>query len=193
MITNQLLSEPYTILNGRILWFDGDSSYTVDALGEKILDGSKTWKNDYVIDAQDFSVKRLNELDDTINLVEKSSVDIPDESFKWNIPEKYITLNIREEIYTRLVDELDAQNFSNSDDELVRINRVQTEFKLWEQIGMIDVLRVMLYIVDTFHHNDIVWGTGRGSSCCSYILYLIGIHDVDSVKYGLSTTDFFRV
>ena len=38
--------------------------------------------------------------------------------------------------------------------------------------------------------NKIVWGVGRGSSVSSYILYLLGVHKVNSIKYGLNITDF---
>jgi DNA polymerase III alpha subunit len=40
--------------------------------------------------------------------------------------------------------------------------------------------------------NDIVWGVGRGSSVASYILYLIGVHKVDSIQYGLDFNEFMR-
>jgi DNA polymerase III alpha subunit len=57
---------------------------------------------------------------------------------------------------------------------------------------MIIVLKAMKYLVDTFRENNIVWGVGRGSSVASYALYLIGVHKVDSVKYELPITEFFK-
>jgi len=33
---------------------------------------------------------------------------------------------------------------------------------------------------------------GRGSSVSSYILYLIGIHRVDSLRYGFSISDYLK-
>ena len=189
--TTHNLVEPYTVLNDRVLWFDGDSSYTTEALGNKILNGSTDWMNDYVIDPDDFSVKRLNQLDDVIQLTNKDSINIPDDSLDWQIPDKYLNLNVKEYVYLKLRDEFNKRNFSLYDEDL-RIDRVTHEFTLWNDIRMFDLLKVLVYIVDMFMSNDIVWGTGRGSSCCSYILYLIGVHDVDSVKYDLETTDFFR-
>jgi DNA polymerase III alpha subunit len=38
--------------------------------------------------------------------------------------------------------------------------------------------------------HNIVWGVGRGSSVASYVLYLIGIHKVDSIKYELNFNEF---
>ena len=73
-----------------------------------------------------------------------------------------------------------------------RLNRVETELALFEKHDLTTVLKVVVYIVETFESNNVVWGTGRGSSCCSYCLYLIGLHDVDSVAYGLELSEFFR-
>jgi DNA polymerase III alpha subunit len=40
--------------------------------------------------------------------------------------------------------------------------------------------------------NKIVWGVGRGSSVASYVLYLIGIHKINSLKYNLDINEFLR-
>ena len=40
--------------------------------------------------------------------------------------------------------------------------------------------------------NSIVWGVGRGSSVASYVLFLLGVHKIDSVKYNLDWREFLR-
>ena len=40
--------------------------------------------------------------------------------------------------------------------------------------------------------NNIVWGVGRGSSVSSYVLFLMGVHKVDSMKYNLDIKDFLK-
>jgi DNA polymerase III alpha subunit len=57
---------------------------------------------------------------------------------------------------------------------------------------MIPVLKTMKYIVDTLRKNNVVWGVGRGSSIASYALFLIGIHKIDSIKYDIPITEFFK-
>lgn len=188
--TNQALSNPYTVLNDRILWYDGDSSWTVKALGDRILSG-QPWNKHFVIDADDFSVKQINALDDDTNLEAKASITIGDDTFDWNVPDEYFKLDAKRVIYTRLKAEFDANNFS-VDDENIRIERVKSELVTWEERDLMNVLRLLMYVVDTFVETDTIWGTGRGSSCCSYVLYLIGVHDVDSIFYDLDITDFFR-
>lgn len=71
-------------------------------------------------------------------------------------------------------------------------NRVTQELELFIQHGMMDLLFYLKYLVDTMRENNIVWGVGRGSSVASYVLYLIGIHKIDSIKYGLDIKEFLK-
>ena len=70
--------------------------------------------------------------------------------------------------------------------------------RIWEELheyknrGMAPLLRYMVYLVDFMRENDIVWGVGRGSSVASYVLFLIGVHRVDSIKYNLDWREFLR-
>lgn len=104
----------------------------------------------------------------------KDSIDIK----KWHIPEDYYT-NLTEMLY----------GMCENDEQ---INRVNQELELYIKHGMYDVLHVMKYIVDTLRNNGVVWGVGRGSSVASYVLYLIGVHKIDSVKYKLPIEEFFK-
>lgn len=71
-------------------------------------------------------------------------------------------------------------------------NRVHEELTLFIQHGMFDVLFYLKYLIDTMRENHIVWGVGRGSSVASYVLFLIGVHKVDSIKYKLDINEFLK-
>jgi DNA polymerase III alpha subunit len=71
-------------------------------------------------------------------------------------------------------------------------DRVSEELEAFIEHGMLDLLFVLKYIVDTLKANNIVWGVGRGSSVASYVLYLIGVHKIDSIKYNLDWQEFLR-
>ena len=78
---------------------------------------------------------------------------------------------------------------------LIALDYVQIlnkEYKEFKQRNMIDVLRFMCYIMNEIAEKDIVTGVGRGSSVSSLILYLIGVHHIDPVKYNLSYKEFLR-
>lgn len=70
--------------------------------------------------------------------------------------------------------------------------RVLEELTAYKERKMLDLLRWLKYFVDTMRANKQVWGVGRGSSVASYVLYLIGVHKVDSLKYNLDWREFLR-
>lgn len=96
----------------------------------------------------------------------------------WFIPTEYKQPDIEE----FLVSQCPEENYP----------RLVAELALFKQNNMMPVLKTMKYVVDTLRKNNIVWGVGRGSSVSSYVLYLIGIHKIDSVKYDLPIDEFFK-
>ena len=72
------------------------------------------------------------------------------------------------------------------------VQRIDEEFIAYDEKGLLDLLRYMVYLVDFMRENNIVWGVGRGSSVASYVLYLIGVHRIDSIQYGLDWQEFLR-
>ena len=100
------------------------------------------------------------------------------DSSNWFIPSEYKNMDIE----AFLIDQCPKQNY----------DRLIKELELYKKQDMIPVLKTMKYIVDTLRSHNIVWGVGRGSSVSSYVLYLIGVHKIDSVKYNLPIEEFFK-
>jgi DNA polymerase III alpha subunit len=73
-----------------------------------------------------------------------------------------------------------------------QISRVTAEIDAYKDRGMIPLLQWTKHFVDTCNENGIVWGVGRGSSVASFVLYLLGVHQIDSVKYNLDWQEFLR-
>ena len=120
---------------------------------------------------------------DVISDIESLSIDTKEIDShlinEWMIPDKYHDLNVKEYV----------NNLCKTEEE---VKRVEIEFSLYEKRDMLDLLKCLIYLVDFMRENDIVWGVGRGSSVSSYILYLIGLHKVDSLKYDLDIREFLR-
>ena len=106
--------------------------------------------------------------------IPKESVD----TANWFIPHNYKELDIEE----FLVNQCPKENY----------DRLIKELELYRIHNMLDVLRTMKYIVDTLRENNIIWGVGRGSSVASYVLFLLGVHKIDSVKYNIPIEEFFK-
>ena len=73
-----------------------------------------------------------------------------------------------------------------------QIARVEAEMDAYEERGMIPLLQWTKHFVDICTENNIVWGVGRGSSVASFVLFLLGVHQIDSVKYNLDWQEFLR-
>tara|TARA_B100000212_G_scaffold190675_1_gene143757 strand:- start:3415 stop:3936 length:522 start_codon:yes stop_codon:yes gene_type:complete len=98
---------------------------------------------------------------------------------EWFMPEQYQKLDVERYLIEKC----------KSSEE---IERVEAELVEFESRNMYNLLRYMIYLVDFMRANNIVWGVGRGSSVASYVLYLIGIHKVNSIQYDLDYREFLR-
>lgn len=97
----------------------------------------------------------------------------------WMMPDEYKTMDIAKWVLDQCESEAELQ-------------RVGEELLLYQDCGMFDLLRFLKYFVDTMRKNKLVWGVGRGSSVASYVLFLIGVHKVNSLYYQLDVLEFFK-
>jgi DNA polymerase III alpha subunit len=97
----------------------------------------------------------------------------------WYMPEEYKQLDI-------------AQWVLDQCDNDPKLQRVGKELMLYQERDLFNLLRYLKYFVDTMRKNTVVWGLGRGSSVSSYVLYLIGVHKIDSMYYDLDIEEFLR-
>ena len=63
---------------------------------------------------------------------------------------------------------------------------------LFQERNLFDLLRYLKYLVDTLRANHMIWGVGRGSSVASHVLYLLGVHRINSIFYDLDVQEFLR-
>ena len=97
----------------------------------------------------------------------------------WKIPEAYKDFDIAQYVL----------DLCQTDEELQRVGQ---ELLMFQEREMFPLLVYIKYLVDTMRENNIVWGVGRGSSVSSFVLYLIGIHRINSLYYDLSIDEFLK-
>lgn len=73
-----------------------------------------------------------------------------------------------------------------------QLQRVGHELLMYQERDLFDLLRYLKYLVDVMRENHVIWGVGRGSSVSSYVLYLLGVHRIDSLYYDLDPGEFLR-
>jgi len=72
------------------------------------------------------------------------------------------------------------------------LQRAGAELLLYQERDMFMLLKYLKYLVDTMRNNNIVWGVGRGSSVASFVLFLIGVHKINSLYYDLPIEEFLK-
>jgi DNA polymerase III alpha subunit len=100
---------------------------------------------------------------------------------EWNMPDRYKNLNLQDYINQRHPDLTEVQ--------WIRVREELGEFKTR---NLNDLLRFLIYFVDQMRSNNIIYGVGRGSSIASYVLFLLGVHRIDSYKYNLDIKEFLK-
>jgi DNA polymerase III alpha subunit len=97
----------------------------------------------------------------------------------WYMPTEYQTMDIAKYVLDKCTNEEELQ-------------RAGQELLMFQEREMFPLLCYLKYLVDTMRKHNVVWGVGRGSSVASYVLFLIGIHRINSLYYGLSIDEFLK-
>jgi len=107
------------------------------------------------------------------------------------IPQQYKDIDIDKVISAMHEDMADMLDW-DVEDYKQRLKRIEIEKVLFKKHNLYPLLQALFFIINTFKQHNVVWGTGRGSSVSSYILYILEVHDVDSFSFQLPITDFLK-
>jgi DNA polymerase III alpha subunit len=167
----------------------GIAVYNSKDIEDILLSGQSNILDEILTDPTDPEILRYNQSASAVGDKELKlyhSFDIDKFTFdsnlqqNWLMPDEYKNLDI-EKYIVGLTPPWDPE-----------ATRVAEELAAFKERNMLDLLRWMKYFVDTCRKEGIVWGVGRGSSVASYVLFLIGVHKIDSLKYNLDWQEFLR-
>lgn len=97
----------------------------------------------------------------------------------WFIPDSYKSIDIAQFVLDQCKSEAELQ-------------RAGSELLLFQERNLFPLLRYLKYLVDVMRENNVVWGVGRGSSVASFVLFLLGVHRINSLYYDLSIEEFLK-
>lgn len=162
----------------------GQQVYTENELCDLYLSNPNINVNNILADKKILFDEEL-ELDNIPNILNYTIDNISLQEFdnncqnSWFLPKYYIDFDIAQFIL----------NQCKTDQELQRAGQ---ELLLFQERNMFTLLKYLKYLVDTMKKNNIVWGVGRGSSVASFVLYLLGIHKINSLYYDLPIDEFLK-
>lgn len=171
-------------LGNRVIDHQGNVVYFDDALIELLYQGIIPEgilfpeNNDDVKLFNNYSYKNF---DDIYYKIPETLKSLEERKNTWFYPEEYDKINL-EEYFNNLVQTY-PQPYKD---------RVVEELKLYKEKGMEKFLRFCLYFSKIIQEKDLCVGIGRGSSCASLLLYLLQIHLVNPMEYGLDIKEFLK-
>ena len=110
---------------------------------------------------------------------------------EWFMPDEYKKIDVKDYLLEQL-------RIKGGYKDRARAQVSKNWYRCLEELGeyeardMIPLLQYMIYLVEFMRNNNIVWGVGRGSSVASYVLYLIGVHKINSIQFDLDWREFLR-
>ena len=183
------MRELWTELDDRVLRYDGVSIIEPDRLVELLFRGLQPAQlrlTELSEDAVSFNAavstaEQLKELgNEPVNL-----------SFSWRLPPEYLQLDVAEHVQTVFGERFHELAYDATQEEAA-FNRVALELSEFERRGLTDLLRVIIYVLARFRETGQVYGVGRGSSCASFVLFLLGLHVVDPIKFNVPLEEFMH-
>lgn len=169
-------------LNNRIIDEDGNVVYFIDSLIELLYNGEIPSEILYPLNDED--IKQFNKLafenyDEVLYTLPTKLLTHTERKNDWFYPSYYDDINLKTYFY----------NLCTSDNEK---KRVDIELNLYISKGFEKFLRCCIFLSDKIKKENWVVGVGRGSSCASYLLFLLKIHLIDSLKYNLDIEEFLK-
>ncbi len=160
-----------------------------DDLCDFLMKGQRVWETKKVTVDSAVDIERLaSSLEDPGALLTWTFPDGSDRSVPefdhirqghWYMPNEYQQLDIAEYIL----------GLCTTPEQLQRVGQ---ELLMYQEHDLFDLLRYLKYLVDVMREHKVIWGVGRGSSVASYVLYLLGVHRIDSLFYDLNPREFLR-
>lgn len=163
------------ILENRVLFKDGKSLATDEFILNMI---AKTGDiPEYLLAMESFDSRQFD--------YKYSRHITPDDNDAMVEPEYYNST-----VFSDLIEFLYDNKRDNTSD-IEHGDRLDSELKFFCDNQKEGFLCNIKDFIDTLYRDGVVWG-GRGSSCASYALFLIGVHPVNPIKYEINFKEFSK-
>lgn len=166
--------EPFTTLRDRKLWFDGTTEVEPDAAAAWL---SRLELDQLAVARETDEIRRFNQLSD-VKLKPKVAGKLPAPAL--------------DPVIDAIDTAAELERIISTETSEKKINRLLEEYALFQRHGLDGLLKQIIYVLRVLKERKILWGVGRGSSCSLYLLYRLGLHSVDPLRYDIPYTEFFK-
>lgn len=176
-----------TQLDDRELRFDGVSHISPELVSKFFLLGAQPHQLRVTSIDSEVELFNANVDGEELRLNDPTEVKL---DFAWNLPERYLNLDLDEWVATCFETRCPRYYTVHQHDQAIQ--RLADELAEIKQRDMTRLIQTIAYVLDVFKEKGVVWGVGRGSSCACYVLFVMGLHSVDCIRYGIPMSEFFH-
>lgn len=171
-------------LRGRTIADDGSVVVDHDTLLSMARDGkplNECWS------VSDPRTDRYNRISKTpIRIFEEGEESLPPpETHEWRTPEPWRSMDVVGEVLGLFY------SMGFADDPRYE-DRISYEIAEMSERGMLPLIAHVMWMIHDWKGRGVVYGVGRGSSCASLVLFVIGLHGVDPVRWEIPIEEFLR-
>ena len=95
-----------------------------------------------------------------------------------------------QEDYQYVVDLLMKSDRLSHDEQSLK--RLEQELEFFDREHHILFIIQVYGLISQFKNDNVVWGVGRGSSCASYVLFLLEVHDINPVAFDIPFSEMSK-
>jgi len=70
--------------------------------------------------------------------------------------------------------------------------RIGKELNYFFDQGYAGFILELYDLIKKFKQDNVLWGVGRGSSCASFVLYVMEVHDIDSIEFEIDFSELSK-
>lgn len=101
-----------------------------------------------------------------------------------------ISYTIEEGDLDVILDRIGESDRMNGTDE--ELERIEQELSFFQEQNKIHLINKLIELIDTFKRDNIVWGVGRGSSCASFLMYVLEVNDVNPIEFDIPFSEMSK-
>lgn len=71
-------------------------------------------------------------------------------------------------------------------------DRIYAELEYFQRTSNISFINAIIETIDKLKEDGVVWGVGRGSSCASFLLYVLEVNDVNPLNFDIPFSEMSK-
>jgi DNA polymerase III alpha subunit len=143
--------------------------------------------NEQTQEVKDFNLLVDTEEEQIKSIPSQNQVHAAIRPQQYILPARFLNLDLRQHVLEKYNEHLNGASPKE-----IELHRIDAELEEISNRNIENLFKTIIFVVESFRRQGIVFGVGRGSSCACFILFLIGLNLVNPMVYNIPLDEFFH-